>query len=88
MTLSGHGQGSTQDFDAADLALVQDTAQDFDDGDLQLVQAMDDCHKALDTSPISVLAAEEPFVTASRLHETLGSMLATARAERRLRDES
>lgn len=58
----------------------------FDAADLGLVQAMDDCHRALDAAPVSLLASDEPFVTACRLHEVLGSMLATAAAERRLQE--
>lgn len=61
--------------------------QGFAAADLQLVQVMDECHQALDTAPVSHLAADEPFVTACRLHEVLGSMLATATAERRLRED-
>jgi hypothetical protein len=65
--------------------LVSPTGRDLE---LDLVQALDDCYKVLDCSPVSPLADPEGWVAAQRLRCLLDSMMATAAAERRLRDAS
>lgn len=56
--------------------------------DLELLQALDDCRKLVDCSPVTLFARGDIHSTGTRLADLLDSMLSSGAAERRLHDAS
>jgi hypothetical protein len=86
MTLPADGANLDEILDLADEGSLDDEIPDL--LDVELHQALVDCYKVLDSSPIAALVSAQGWDAGHRLRCLLGAMLTTAGAERRLRDES